>query len=563
MTQQSFAANGAQVNCGLIGIGVVGSAVLDFFAKGPLELLVSESSMSGVSSVPIHIWSASRRSRQNPRAASEELIRQVVTQAGGEEPRFFYDTDPEDPSSEFQPGMPAWRKIVSDPDVDIVVELTGSPVAEAIIEEALWNGKCVVTANKKVMSRSGYQLVKLAQARGTVLAYEAAVGGGMPIVQTIGASIGGRVTAMQAILNGTTNFILSSMREAARDSNADNAMAAYPSALCAATHAGLAEADPSADVLGDDAQSKLIILAGLAFGVRLRPRDVYMRGIARRGRRTLPEGLPREAFHACPPGTGAPCATMCAGDDHLATEPIFTAEDLSVMASQGYVPKLLAGAQRIMTDGGERLVGWVQPVALLDHHPLAGVDGSQNACLLRVDSPVSNGDKDAKAYEIMMRGPGAGGPETASSVIADIEFCARQLAVAGRLRHPGKEQAASGPAYMYGATAFARAQDVHGVPSYYAADDLVAPFFLRFRYLGDKGTGTAAQVISGALRSSGVEAGPLPSFESAPSYIYYRTAPSSIAAMEQALQSVYEQFNAAEMALDALYLPVLSGPQFN
>ena len=563
MTKVTPAGDSPQVNCGLIGVGGVGTAVLDFFSKAPLELALSDSTFGGPSSVPIHVWSASRRSRRNPRAASEKLIHQVVQRAGGEGPRFFYDYDPDDPSPRFTPGAPAWRQVVSDPNVDIVVELTGSPVAEAIIQEALWNGKCVVTANKKVISRTGYELVKLAQARGTVLAYEAAVGGGMPVVQMMGTSIGGRITAMQAILNGTTNFILSSMRGAARDpGNAGDGAAAYPSALCAATHAGLAEADPSDDVLGEDARSKLIILAGLAFGVRLRPRDLYFRGIARRGRRELPQDLDRAVFHACPPGQALPCKTTCGEDDHLATESIFTAADLVALGRLGYVPKLLAGAQLLHDGDEERIVAWVQPAALPEEHPLAGVEGSENACLLRVESPVSTGGQGDRSYQIMVRGPGAGGPETASSVIADIQFCARQLAVAGRLGLRGNETGSPAPVYTYGATAFSRAQSWDGPPSFSRANGLAAPFFLRFRHLGEAGHQASALAIRNALSSGGIEAEALDPVDSASGHLYYRTGPASVGALEQAIERALRGFTAAEMSLDVLYLPILKGVEY-
>ena len=323
---------------------------------------------------------------------------------------------------------------------------------------------------------------------------------------------------------------------------------------------GLAEADPSEDVLGEDARSKLIILAGLAFGVRLRPRDVYVRGIARKGRRTLPEHLPRAAFHACPPEQGLPCTATCGEDDHLATESIFTAADLTAMARLRYVPKLLGGAQRAGSHGNERVVAWVQPVALTEGHPLAGVDGSQNACLLRVESPLSTSEG-AQPYDIMVRGPGAGGPETASSVIADIQFCARQLAVAGRLGRPSDGAQRPSPVYTYGATALNRVQDYRGVPSLQAADGLATPFLLRFLHLGGPDRSAAIQTLAQSLRSNGVSADPLDSIDTAPEHLYYRTEPVSIRVMEQALGRVLSQSEAGRLSLDVLYLPILQGTE--
>lgn len=527
MTQSRNAERRRQVNCGLIGVGTVGSAVLDFFAQGPMDLRLSGSEgIGGPSVIPIHIRSASRRARHNPKAAPEDLIRQVLERAGEDgASRFYYDFDPSDPESRFTPGAPAWRRIVSDPEIDIIVEVTGSPVAEAIIQEALWHGKCVVTANKRVMSRSGYELVKLAQARGAVLAYEGSVGGGMPIVQMMGSSIGGNITAILAIVNGTTNFILSRMREQVRTaSTPDEASKAYPLALADAIKAGLAEADPSDDVLGEDARSKLIILAGLAFGVRLRPADIYVRGIARRGR--------------------------------LTQESIFTSTDLQALERLGYVPKLLAGAERLQTASGERVIGWVQPVALPTNHPLAGVAGSGNACLMQVESPMTAASGGARGYEIMVNGPGAGGPETASSIIADIRFCAQQIAVAGRVGARRDMAERPVPVYMYGASAFGRSQAYAGAAAACLTDALKAPFFLRFVQRGPASAEDAATIVR-ALRSSRIQGEALAPGETSPGHTYVMTQAASIRQVEEALEQVLRQFDPGRMALDILYLPVL------
>ena len=563
MTGPASAGEPKPINCGLIGVGTVGSAVVDFFAQHPLELPVAGTRFGDPSSTPIDLWSAARRSRHNPKGASEELLRRVLGDGGEGSPRFFYDHDPEDSSTRFRPGAPAWRQVVSDENVDIVVELTGSPVAEAIIEEALWNGKCVVTANKKVMSRSGYELVRLAQARGTVLAYEASVGGGMPVVQMIGTSVGGKVVAMLAILNGTTNFILSRMRSAQGADGQAQGLAAYPSAMCAAVHEGLAEADPSDDVLGEDARSKLIILAGLAFGVRLRPRDVYLRGIARRGPAEMPREVRRADLHACPPGKGLPCRETCAEDDHLSTRCIFAAADLAVLEREGYAPKLLAGAQRVPGEGeeAERIVAWVQPAAVPIGHPLANVEGYENACLLQVESPTSGGAA-PRRFELLARGPGAGGPQTASSVIADIQFCARQLALTGRFGPAARAQEQRTPLYMYGAGAFGRPQPYEGAPALTRTEELVAPFLLRFVFKGEEARGDAARAVVEIVGRHGIEASPLEGAAAAPEHLYYRTTPASMRAMEGALEGVLRNFDAGRMPLDVLYLPILEGARW-
>ena len=529
-----------RVNCGLIGLGTVGTGVVNFFADGPLELPLGAPELGGQASVPIHLWSASRRTR--PPAEAEALIRQALGRAGERgSSRLYFDTDPADASSHFNHGFPSWRKIVEDPAVDIVIEVTGSPVAEAIIEEALWRGKCVVTANKKVMSRSGYALVRLAERRGAVLAYEASVGGGMPVVQMIGSSIGGRITALMAILNGTTNFILSRMWAGAQPAKTStDAEKLYPIALAAAANRGLAEADPSDDVLGEDPRSKLIILAGLAFGVRLRPADVYLRGIARKGR--------------------------------LTQESIFNASDLAMLRSLSYVPKLLAGAQRLKENGRERIIAWVQPAGVSTGHPLAGVTDSENACLLRVESPLSQArasrspgapsprlwSQSARPFEVMVRGPGAGGPETASSVISDIYFCARQLALAGRLgrrTEPGQD---ARPVYNYGSGAFSQSQEYTGVPSMCQTDALTAPFLLRFQTAS--AGGTSARQISAALKASGIDAQELPSTGATATSVYLKTAPASPRAIEAGIERVLATIGAHSLSMDVLYLPLLDGP---
>lgn len=548
--------NATEVNVGLVGVGVVGSAVADYFAQGPLELRLPGSPFGAPATVQVNLRSAARRSRDNPKAVTPARLSRLVSKDEQGRPRFYHDGAGGE--------GPAWRKVVRDEEVDIVVELMGSPVAEAVMEEALWSGKSVVTANKTVLARSGYELVKLAQARGGILAFEASVGGGMPIVQTIASSIGGRVTALLAIINGTTNYILTCMqRDAAetlsptlpqRSRHADvshgrervrgqahreervREQASYPAAVCDAIHRGLAESDPGADVLGEDARSKLIVLAGLAFGVRLRPQDVYVRGIARRGVLRGPAASQRAAYHRCPGTT--PCPELCGHDDHLTTQPVLTLEDLRMLGQFGYVPKLLAGAQQL-PDG--RVAAWVQPSAVPATHPLARVTGSENACLLSVESPTEQG---VKPFELFLRGPGAGGPETASSVIADIEFCARQIAVA-------RQTGSSGSLYMYGGAAFDRPQPTTGHPALLHAQ-LRAPFILRFSAAA--GTGVAGAPVIKALSAAGVRARPLQG-----SARYLRTEPATVAEIELALAAVLKARGAEELSLDILYLPLLEG----
>jgi homoserine dehydrogenase len=167
-----------------------------------------------------------------------------------------------------------WREIVCDPDIDIVVEAVGGiGTAGHIIEEALRERKSVVTANKELMALRGAELWALANQNGVNLAMEASVAGGIPIHTVLREGIpGDRVIELYGILNGTSNFILTEI---------EKSHAAFESVLAEAQQLGYAEADPSADIDGLDARSKLAILAALAFGEKLTPADIYTEGIRR------------------------------------------------------------------------------------------------------------------------------------------------------------------------------------------------------------------------------------------------------------------------------------------
>jgi homoserine dehydrogenase len=167
-----------------------------------------------------------------------------------------------------------WRDICCHPEVDIVVEVVGGTgTAAEIIEASLRAGKSVVTANKELMAVRGSELWNLANASGVNLAMEASVAGGIPIHTVLREGISGdKVTALFGILNGTSNFILTEI---------ESKNAAFETVLSEAQRLGYAEADPTADVDGFDARSKLAILAALAFGERLTPGDIYTEGIRR------------------------------------------------------------------------------------------------------------------------------------------------------------------------------------------------------------------------------------------------------------------------------------------
>ncbi len=167
-----------------------------------------------------------------------------------------------------------WRKVVCDPEVDIVVEVIGgTATASHIIEESLRERKSVVTANKELMALRGADLWDRANQSGVNLAMEASVAGGIPIHTVLREGIAGdRVVELYGILNGTSNFILTEIEKSS---------AAFESVLSEAQQLGYAEADPSADVDGLDARSKLAILSALAFGERLTAADIYTEGIRR------------------------------------------------------------------------------------------------------------------------------------------------------------------------------------------------------------------------------------------------------------------------------------------
>ena len=167
-----------------------------------------------------------------------------------------------------------WRQVVAHPEVDVVAEMVGGTgVAREIIDGAITNKKSVVTANKELMALCGAEIWDRAIAAGINLGLEASVAGGIPILAVLREGIAGdRVTSLFGILNGTCNYILTEIEERATP---------FGDVLAEAQRLGYAEADPSADVDGYDARSKLAILAALAFGERITPSDIYTEGIRR------------------------------------------------------------------------------------------------------------------------------------------------------------------------------------------------------------------------------------------------------------------------------------------
>jgi len=228
------------VNIGVIGLGNVGSGTLDILAENADQIALKLGFPLRVAAV----CSRGVKARQIPAALGSPLR---TTQ---------------------------WREVVDHPDIQIVAELIGgTTVAREIIEAAAAKGKSVVTANKELMAASGTELWDQAIASGINLAMEASVAGGIPIHAVLREGISGdRVTTFYGILNGTCNYILTEIEQRG---------ASFETVLAEAQAAGYAEADPSADVDGWDARSKLVILSALAFGERIVPADVYTEGIRR------------------------------------------------------------------------------------------------------------------------------------------------------------------------------------------------------------------------------------------------------------------------------------------
>ncbi len=254
--------------------------------------------------------------------------------------------------------------VVQDPEVDIVVEVMGGlEPARSLILAAIAAGKPVVTANKAVIARHGEEIAAAAAEQGVYVLIEAAVGGGIPIIEPLKQSLGGnRIQRVSGIINGTTNYILSRMADEG---------AAYAEVLADAQRLGYAEADPAADVGGGDAADKIAILSGLAYGGPIERAAIPTEGIDR--------------LDGC---------------------------DVTYAEQLGYVVKLVAQAQNLGTasDGTVQLDVRVSPTLLPKDHPLAGVHGVNNGILVEGD-PVGR---------VMFYGPGAGSGPTASAVVADI-----------------------------------------------------------------------------------------------------------------------------------------------
>jgi homoserine dehydrogenase len=249
-------------------------------------------------------------------------------------------------------------ELVSDPDVDIVVELLGGyDPARDLVLGAIRNGKAVVTANKALLARDGADIFRAANSAGVEVGFEASVAGTIPVIRALSEGLAAnRIEGLMGILNGTCNFILSRM---------DEDGLTFDAALQLAKEGGYAEADPTLDISGQDAAHKLSILAGLAFGIPAPMEKIYVEGIER-----------------------------------------ITQEDIRYAREFGYVIKLLAIAKAVNGDVELR----VHPTLIPTQHPLASVRNEFNAMFVQGDA----------SGETMYYGRGAGQMPTASAVWSDI-----------------------------------------------------------------------------------------------------------------------------------------------
>ncbi|NWG86956.1 MAG: homoserine dehydrogenase [Hydrogenophilaceae bacterium] len=248
--------------------------------------------------------------------------------------------------------------VVDNPEIDIVVELIGGiePARELVLK-AIQNGKHVVTANKALIAKHGNEIFAAAQAKGVMVAFEAAVAGGIPIIKAIREGLSAnRIQWLAGIINGTTNFILSEMRDKGL---------AFDTVLKEAQRLGYAEADPTFDVEGIDAAHKLAILSAIAFGVPMQFDAAYIEGISK-----------------------------------------LTREDIRYAEELGYRVKLL-GITKRRDDGIELRV---HPTLIPEKRLIANVNGAMNAVLVNGDAVGAT----------LYYGKGAGAEPTASAVVADL-----------------------------------------------------------------------------------------------------------------------------------------------
>jgi len=322
------------INVGLLGMGTVGAGVVRVLQQ-------NADSIASKVGLPIRITRVAVRNPDRPRDV--ELPAGVLTGNAAE--------------------------VVSDPNVDIVCELIGGlEPAQSLIAEAIRNGKHIVTANKELMAKGGHALLHAAEERSLDFCFEASVGGGIPIIQPLKQALAGnKFSEIIGIVNGTTNYILSKMTMEGAD---------FGDVLAEAQRRGYAEADPTSDVGGFDAQYKIAILASLAFNSRIDLKDIFVEGITR-----------------------------------------VTKRDIEVAKDLGFVIKLVGIGQE--TNGAVAVR--VHPALLRQSHPLASVNDVYNAVYVRGDA----------VGDVMFYGRGAGSMPTGSAVVGDIIEIARNIRKGG------------------------------------------------------------------------------------------------------------------------------------
>ncbi|MEQ1775689.1 MAG: homoserine dehydrogenase [Burkholderiales bacterium] len=256
-------------------------------------------------------------------------------------------------------------KVVTDPNIDIVVELIGGTgIAKDLVLKAIANGKHVVTANKALLAKHGNEIFAAAQKQGVMVAFEAAVAGGVPIIKSLREGLAAnRIEWIAGIINGTSNFILSEMREKG---------ASFDDVLKQAQKLGYAEADPTFDIEGIDAAHKLTIMAAIGFGIPMQFEAAYTEGISK-----------------------------------------LTREDIQYAEELGYRIKLL-GITKRKANGIELRV---HPTLIPTKRLIANVEGVMNAILVKGDA----------VGQTMYYGAGAGAEPTASAVVADLIDVARTM----------------------------------------------------------------------------------------------------------------------------------------
>ena len=252
--------------------------------------------------------------------------------------------------------------VVNNPEIDIVIELIGGyGIAKDLVLKAIANGKHIVTANKALLATHGNEIFKAAQEKGVMVAFEAAVAGGIPIIKALREGLtANRIQWIAGIINGTTNFILSEMRDKGLD---------FDVVLKEAQRLGYAEADPTFDIEGVDAAHKATIMSAIAFGIPVQFDKAHVEGITK-----------------------------------------LQATDIRYAEQLGYRIKLLGIAKRTQVNGREGIELRVHPTLIPAKRLIANVEGAMNAVLVQADAVGAT----------MYYGKGAGSEPTASAVIADL-----------------------------------------------------------------------------------------------------------------------------------------------